>query len=97
MGGIGLPTVLLAVQLGVGLFAAFDLVRSLAQRRPLGLWTVGQAMLAVLLSALGVDGLFLGLDLVGQVVYALDIEPSWARPGLIGLIVVGAVLWSRER
>jgi hypothetical protein len=96
MSGIGLPSVLLALQLGVGLVAAGDLARSLLRRR-VGLFTVGQVLTAVILTALGVDGLFLGLDVVGQVVYALDFPPEWARLATIALILASAFLWSRDR
>jgi hypothetical protein len=96
LGGIGLPTVLLAVQLVVGLAAAADLTRSLV-RRGIGISTIGQALLAVILLALGLDGLFLGQDVVGQVVYATDLDPTWARPLLIALLVAAAALWSLDR
>jgi hypothetical protein len=95
-GGIGLPTLLLVIQLGVGLLAAGDLVRSLARRR-VGLFTVGQVLTAVVLIALGADGLFFGTDLVGRIGYELNLEPTWIRPGTIGLIVVGALLWGLDR
>jgi hypothetical protein len=95
-GGIGLPTLLLLVQLGVGLLAAGDLVRSLARRR-VGLFTAGQVLTAVVLIALGADGLFLGTDLAGRIGYDLNLDPSWIRPGTIGLILAGALLWGLDR
>ena len=96
MSGIGLPSLLLALQLGVGLLAAGDLARSLVARR-VGLFTVGQVLTAIVLTALGLDGLFLGFDVVGQVVYAVDFPPEWARVATIALILGSSFLWSRDR
>ena len=95
-GGIGLPTLLLVLQLGVGLLAIGDLARSLWQRQ-FGLFTVGQVLTATVLVALGLDGLFLGLDLAGWIGYELDLDPAWIRPGTIGLILLGALLWGSDR
>lgn len=94
--GIGLPSLLLIVQLGVGIMAIVDLARSMRARR-WGLAMVGQAILAVLLTTLGFDGLFIGSDIIGRITYDLNIDPTWVRPGTIGLIVLGAVLWSFDR
>lgn len=94
--GIGLPTLLLIVQLGVGIMATVDLSRSVRARR-WGLAIVGQAILAILLTTLGIDGLFIGSDIIGRITYDLNIDPAWIRPGTIGLILLGAVLWSFDR
>ena len=94
--GIGLPSLLLIVQLGVGILAIVDLARSIRAR----LWgpaIVGQAILAILLTTLGFDGLFIGGDIIGRITYDLNIDPTWVRPGTIALIVLGAVLWSFDR
>lgn len=96
LSGVGLPTLLLVVQLGVGLLAAGDLARS-ALRRRVGLFTAGQVLTALVLVTLGADGLFLGQDVAGQIGYELNLDPGWIRPATIGLIVVGALLWSSER
>ena len=96
MGGFGIPTLLLVVQLGVGLVAAADLIRSLLRRR-FGLWTIGQALVALVLIALGADGLFFQTDLVGRLSFLTDLDPSWARPALVGLILAGTALWMTER
>jgi hypothetical protein len=90
------PTLLLVVQLGVGAYAAFELARSIARRR-LGWHVVGQALMTLLLVPLAVDGLFLQADVVGWLGYVLNLDPSWLRPGQIGLIAVGTVLWMLER
>jgi hypothetical protein len=97
LGGIGLPTLLLAVQLLVGVGTAVDLVRTVARRRRFGLSALGQALLALLLLALGIDGLFLGQDLVGQLVYATDLDPALARPALIVALVASAALAALDR
>lgn len=96
LNGAGLPTLLLALQLGVGLVALGDLARS-AWRRRVGLFTVGQVLTAAVLVTLGTDGLFVGQDVAGWIGYALDLDPEWIRPATIGLIVLGALLWSSER
>jgi hypothetical protein len=96
LAGIGLPTLLLALQLAVGAGAAVDLARTLARRRRVGLAEGGQALLALLLLTLGVDGLFLGLDVVGQVVYATDLAPWLARPTLIAALLGSAALAARD-
>jgi hypothetical protein len=83
----------LIAMLGQGLRGAHFCLLS----RRFGVSALGQAVLALLLIALGVDGLFLGLDLVGQVVYATGLEPSLARPGLIALLVGSAALAALER
>jgi hypothetical protein len=80
------PTLLLALQLGVGLYAAFELARGLLRGRP-GRHLLGPALLAVLLIPLALDGLF---------AYQLDLEPSWIRPAQLGLIALGTVLWMQE-
>jgi hypothetical protein len=97
LGGIGLPTLLLAVQLVVGAGTAVDLARTVARRRRVGVSALGQAILALLLLTLGVDGLFLGLDVVGQLVYATDLDPSLARPALIAVLLGSAALASLDR
>jgi hypothetical protein len=97
LGGIGLPTLLLTIQLVVGAGTAVDLARTVARRRRFGLSALGQALLALILLALGVDGLFLGQDLVGQVVYATDLDPSLARPALIVALVTSAALAALDR
>lgn len=94
--GIGLPTMLLVLQLGVGLLATGDLARSILRRR-FGLFTVGQVLTALLLVSFGADGLFLGADLAGRTGYELDLDPGWIRPGTIGLILVGVLLWGLDR
>jgi hypothetical protein len=93
---MGLPTLLLLVQLGVGLLAVGDLARSLVRRR-VGVFTVGQVLTAVVLVTLGADGLFFGQDVAGRIGYELDLDPGWIRPGTIGLIVLGALLWGSDR
>ena len=90
------PTLLLVVQLGVGLYAAVELVRSLARRR-LRWHVLGQLLMAGLLLPLALDGLVFQVDLVGWVGYALDLDPGWLRPGQIGLIALGTLLWMLER
>jgi hypothetical protein len=97
LGGIGLPTLLLAIQLLVGAGTAVDLARTVARRHRVGVSALGQAILALLLLTLGVDGLFLGLDVVGQLVYATDLDPSLARPALIAVLVGSAALASLDR
>jgi hypothetical protein len=91
------PTLLLALQLGVGLYAAFELARGLlrGRGRP-GRHLLGPALLAVLLIPLALDGLWLQADLAGLVAYQLDLEPSWIRPAQLGLIALGTVLWMQE-
>ena len=76
--------------------AIVDLARSMRARR-WGLAMVGQTILAILLTTIGFDGLFIGGDIIGRISYDLNIDPSWIRPGTIGLIVLGAVLWSFDR
>jgi hypothetical protein len=66
-------------------------------RRRIGVSAVGQAVLALLLVTLGVDGLFLGQDVVGQVVYATDLDPALARPALIALLIASAALAALDR
>jgi len=97
LGGIGLPTLLLAIQLALGAGVAADLARTLARRRSIGVATIGQGLLALILVTLGVDGLFLGQDVVGQLVYATDLDPALARPALIAALVVSAALASLDR
>ena len=90
------PTLLLVVQLGVGLYAGYELVRSLLRRR-VGLYVFGQLLMALMLIPLALDGLVFQTDLVGWLGYALDLDPGWLRPGQIGLIAVGTLLWMTER
>jgi hypothetical protein len=90
------PTLLLVVQLGVGLYAAFELLRSLARRR-LGPHVLGQMLMALLLLPLALDGLVFQADLIGWLGYTLDLDPAWLRPGQLGLIAVGTLLWMTER
>ncbi len=90
------PTALLLVQLLVGLAAAVDLVRTMVRRR-FGLFVAGQVLMAAMLIPLGLDGLFLQSDIVGQVTYAIGMDPALVRPAQIGLIVVGAILWGLDR
>ena len=97
LGGIGLPTLLLAIQLLVGAAMAVDLTRTIARRRRLGVSALGQALLALILLTLGVDGLFLGQDVVGQLVYATDLDPALARPALIVALVASAALAALDR
>jgi len=91
------PTLLLALQLGVGLYAAFELARGLrrGRRRPRP-YLLGPALLAVLLIPLALDGLWLQADLAGRLAYELDLDPSWVRPAQLGLIVLGTLLWTWE-
>ena len=89
------PTLLLVVQLGVGLYALVELARSLVRRR-LGWHVLGQLIMAALLLPLALDGLLFQADLVGWVGYALNLDPAWLRPGQIGLIAVGTLLWMLE-
>jgi hypothetical protein len=91
------PTLLLALQLGVGLYAALELVRGLRRggRRP-GRHLLGPALLALLLVPLALDGLWLQADLAGRLAYELDLEPTWIRPAQLGLIVLGTLLWMWE-
>ena len=96
IGGFGLPTLLLVVQLVVGLVVAADLVRSLL-RLAIGISTIGQIVLAILLIALSVDGLFLGFDFIGRVTYELSVDPAYVRPGTIAVIVAAALLWATEK
>jgi hypothetical protein len=90
------PTLLLVVQLGVGLYAGYELVRSLLGRR-VGPHVLGQLLMALMLIPLALDGLVFQADLVGWLGYALDLDPGWLRPGQIGLIAVGTLLWMTER
>jgi hypothetical protein len=90
------PTLLLVVQLGVGLYAAFELVRALSRRR-LGWHVLGQLLMTLLLIPLALDGLALQLDMVGWLGHALALDPVWLRPGQIVLIAVGTLLWMLER
>lgn len=90
------PTLLLALQLGVGLYAAFELLRGLRGGRRPGPHLLGPALLAVLLIPLALDGLWLQADLAGLVAYELDLEPSWIRPAQLGLIALGTLLWMWE-
>jgi hypothetical protein len=90
------PTLLLVVQLGVGLYAGYELGRSLLRRR-LGPQVLGQLLMALMLIPLALDGLVFQADLVGWLGYALDLDPGWLRPGQIGLIAVGTLLWMTER
>jgi hypothetical protein len=93
---VGWPTLLLLVQLGVGLYAAYELARSLIGRR-LCPHVVGQLLMVLLLVPLALDGLFLQADIYGQVGYALNLDPSWMRPGQIALIAAATLLWMTER
>lgn len=90
------PTLLLVVQLGVGLYALVELGRS-ALRRRFGPHVLGQLLMALLLVPLALDGLVFQADLVGWVGYTLGVEPDWLRPGQLGLIAVGTLLWMTER
>jgi hypothetical protein len=90
------PTLLLVVQLGVGLYAACALAAALARRR-LGWHILGQLVMALLLIPLALDGLALQLDIVGWLGHALALDPAWLRPGQIVLIAVGTLLWMLER
>jgi hypothetical protein len=97
LGGIGLPSLLLAIQLLVGAGMAVDLARTIARRRRIGVSALGQALLALILLTLGVDGLFLGQDVVGQLVYATNLDPTLARPALIAALVASATLAALDR
>src|SRR5262245_30593155 len=79
------PTLLLALQLGVGLYAAFELARGLRRGRRPGPHLLGPALLALLLVPLALDGLWLQADLAGRLAYELDLEPSLIRPAQLGL------------
>jgi hypothetical protein len=97
LGGVGLPTLLLTIQLLVGAGTAVDLVRTIARRRRIGISALGQALLALILLTLGVDGLFLGQDVVGQLVYATNLDPGLAQPALVVALVASAALAALER
>ena len=73
-----------------------DFIRSLATRN-LGISTIGQFISAAVLISLGVDGLFLGRDIAGAIGYDANLDPGLIRPITIGLIVIGAILWSIDR
>jgi hypothetical protein len=92
---MGLPSVLLFVQLAVGLYAAVDQLR--AFWRPWS-WTatVGRVVLALVLIPLALDGLVFQTNLLGQILYLLDLDLNAARLALVALLLGGALLWSRE-
>jgi hypothetical protein len=90
------PTLLLALQLGVGLYAAFELARGLRRRRRPGPHLLGPALLALVLVPLALDGLWLQADLAGRLAYELDLDPSLIRPAQLGLIALGTLLWMLE-
>ncbi|TAK22676.1 MAG: hypothetical protein EPO26_10435 [Chloroflexota bacterium] len=93
---MNLPTILLIVQLAVGVYAAIELVRAI-HRKHVGLWTIGQVILSILLLTLAIDGLWFQTDVVGRLAYDLDIDAAWVRPGTIGVILVGTILWMFDR
>jgi hypothetical protein len=92
---MGLPSLLLFVQLAVGLYAAVDQLR--AFWRPWS-WTatVGRCLLVLVLVPLALDGLVFQTNLLGQILYLLDLDLNGGRLVLVALLFGAALLWSRE-
>ena len=92
---MGLATIGLLIQLAVGIYALVDQVR--AFWRPWSwLGSIGRVVVIVALLPLSLDGLYFQTNLLGNILDTLSIDFGFGRIALFALLLVAAILWSRE-